>query len=95
MLLLYRPVAPPSGEPAPAVSEGAEVISVEDTKKKVKGLLAELYNSGDVGEAVLCLKELLDAGADMESVVDTSLTISLEGKGTSWQNLEELLKTAR
>ncbi len=59
---------------------------------KVKGLLAELFNSRDVKEAVICVNELVEGKADMANVFGNLLMTSLESKETSWETLEELLK---
>lgn len=69
-------------------------MSKDDTKPKVKGLLAELYSNGDVKEGLLSVKELVDANADMAVVVEQALTVSLETKGTNWDNLRDLLTQA-
>jgi hypothetical protein len=104
---LYCRPAPPAGErpPAPpakpesseeetaveAATESSE-LSAETITSKVKGLLAELYNSKDVKEAVICVNELVEGKADMANVFDNLLTVSLESKDTSWETLNELLK---
>jgi len=103
-----RPAPPPTSErPAPAppakpesseestkleATEGTE-LSAETIAGKVKGLLAELYNSRDVKEAVLCVKELVEGKADLANVFESLLLNSLESKDTSWETLHELLKT--
>jgi MA3 domain len=55
-------------------------------------LLAELYNSRDIKEAVLCVNELVEGKADMANVFENFLTNSLESKDTSWETLQDLLK---
>ena len=65
---------------------------MEDTEKKVKGLLSEVFNSKDIKEAVLCVKELTEAQANMAAVVDLLVSVSLESKETSWDTLRDLLK---
>lgn len=101
-----RPAPPPGSErpPAPPAkpqsseestklesSEGNE-LSAETIAGKVKGLLAEVYNSRDIKEAVLCVNELVEGKADMGNVFESLLLNSLEGKDTSWETLQELLK---
>ncbi len=40
-------------------------------------------------------RELADSGEEMAAVVESLLTVSLEGKGTSWELLSQLLTSAR
>ena len=89
-----RPPTPPAKPESGEESKTEESsLSAEQIASKVKGLLAELYNSLDIKEAVLCVKELTDGKAEMANVFETLLTTSLEGKDTSWETLQELLKT--
>lgn len=76
--------------PKPATS-----VSPEETEKKVKGLLAEVYMSEDIGEAVRCVKDLADASANLAAVIELAISISLESKGTSWDMLRTLLLKIR
>lgn len=69
-----------------------KALSISATDDKVKGLLAEFYNSRDVKEAILCVKELSGLNANLQYVVESTLTISLESKGTSWEHLSQLLR---
>lgn len=76
--------------------ESSAGLSAEDVQNKVKVILVELYNSGDVQEALRRLKEeLAEAQADLAAIVESSVIVSLEGKGTSWDKLHDLLKLAR
>lgn len=84
----------PLEETASKSELSAQPISNEDMERKVKGLLEELYNSGDLNEAMTCLKELGSAQADPVGVVDTIISVSLERKGTNWEMLHKLLKTS-
>jgi hypothetical protein len=69
-----------------------KALSTDATDDKVKGLLLEFFNSRDVKEAILCVKELSGLNANLQYVVESTLTISLESKGTSWEHLSELLR---
>lgn len=65
-------------------------LSTSATDDKVKGLLAEFYSSRDMKEAILCVKELCGLNANLQYVVESALTVSLESKGTSWEHLSAL-----
>lgn len=79
----------------PSLEDANPPAAVTTTKPSVKGLLAELFSSEDLQEAVCCLRELADSGEDMATVVESLITVSLEGKGTSWPLLSELLLSGR
>lgn len=66
----------------------------EQMRSKAKGLLAELYNTKDAKEGLTCVKELVEAGADVPSLLEVLLTHSLETKGTDWDMLHALLRSA-
>jgi hypothetical protein len=66
-------------------------MPAEDVERKVKGLLEELYASGDMKEAIHCIQELQEANASMAFVAEALLSTSLEQKGTKWEALQELL----
>lgn len=76
------------------VAADVEALTEEQAEGKVKGLLAEVYNSRDLKEAALCVKELQDGKANMANVIEQMLTVSLESKATSWETLRDLLKAA-
>jgi len=61
---------------------------------KVKGLLAELFSSLIIEEAVTCMKEISDNGGDMEVAVVEVFSIALDSIGTKWELLSDLLSTA-
>ena len=86
----------PGGRPGPSKGQAKPIVMNDDTvQRKVKGLLQELFHNEDVKESVVNLGELKAAGAKMDHVVDTLLTSSLEGKGTSWDLLKSFLKQSR
>ena len=84
----------PVEEVEAAASSEVVVLTEEQTVSKVKGLLVEVFNTKDLKEASLCVKELQDGQANMASVFELMLTVSLESKETSWETLRDLLKSA-
>jgi len=48
--------AAPEAEPAPAEEQQQQHMPEAQLRSKAKGLLAELYNTKDVKEAVACVK---------------------------------------
>lgn len=86
-----RPSAPPRAA-EPKAEPAVKAMSEEDTQKRVKGLLSEVFSSKDIKEAALCVGELKDAQANMAAVVDQMISVSLESKETSWDTLGDLFK---
>lgn len=67
-------------------------MTIEDMDRKVKNLLEEMYNSGDIEEGVACVQELCEAKADGAIVVDELISLSLDIRGTKWEMLHKLLQ---
>ena len=85
------PAAEPAGKLEPALAAG---ISAQEASAKIKGLLMEAYVVRDAAEAVVCLKELADASADMAAAVEVAFTVSLDMKGADWEVLAQILSQA-
>ena len=78
-----------------ASATSGKELSYEEIESKIKGLLVEVFNTRDLDEAVLCMKELQDGKAGMALVVDLLVSVSLERKETVWDVVKDLLKAAK
>eukprot|EP00744_Colponema_vietnamica_P001344 GILI01002235.1.p1 GENE.GILI01002235.1~~GILI01002235.1.p1 ORF type:complete len:506 (+),score=174.33 GILI01002235.1:131-1648(+) len=68
--------------------------SIDELKKQVTLLVQELFSSGDIGEAVRCVREL-DIPISHHQVVKRALEIGLERGGQQLEQVETLLRTLR